>query len=106
MDARARGSLDAVAELLAPGVRYWDCVRGDVHGRREAAAALLEVAGADGLRRTPAATVAHGARAVVELRTTAFGDERPLTEVYAFDAGGVAACRAYFDPGADPSFRG
>jgi hypothetical protein len=90
LTARAEGSHEGVRERLAPDAAYWDCVRGDLHGAAAVAGALAE--------RAPLAVrvlAAAGDHAVVEL-------DGAVTEVYGLEAGAVAWCRTYLDPGEPP----
>lgn len=105
--ARNAGSRPEVERLLSAGVRYWDCVHGDVDGRAQAATALLEPAeGHSAESFDVEALAAADDCAVTELRVVGVAPSGPfelvITEVYAVDDDGIASCRAYFDPAALP----
>jgi limonene-1,2-epoxide hydrolase len=101
--ARNAGTRTEAERLLSPHVRYWDCLRGDVHGREGAATALLEPSESQSETHFDVVTLAAGeGRAVAELRVSAPTAAGPLaftrTEVYTVDDDGIASCRAYLDP--------
>ena len=104
--ARNAGSDEDAAQLLTADVRYWDCVRGDIAGRAEVAAALCD-SPAPGGELVLDALAVDGGHAVVELSVS--GDspsgrfELRATEAYALEDDGVAWCRAYFDPAELPA---
>ena len=91
--ARAAGSLDRVAAVLDPDVRYWDPSRDELRGREAVAAVLTG-------RVELESMAAAEADAVVELQIDA---RYRSTEVYHVRDGAITSIRAYFDPAAAAS---
>ena len=101
--ARNAGSRTDAGRVLRIDAEYWDCVRGDVHGRERIAAALTDPTESRVDTRFAVDTLAAEAdRAVAELRvsgtTTSGPFEFVTTEVYSIDGESIASCRVYFDP--------
>ncbi len=95
VSARQSGEVERVAALLRDDARYWDCVRGDVSGRRAAASALVAPAGTGLALETLAVADAD---AVLEVKVTGSGPGYRSTEVYRVEGEAVASVKVYVDP--------
>jgi hypothetical protein len=108
--ARNEAAAADLTGLLLADASYWDCLHGNVSGPKRIALLLCDPLAGRDAQLTVETLVAEDDRAVVELRVRATAPgpaiELRRTEVYGLQEGGIAWCRAYFDPAELPGGTG